>query len=35
MMITGPTATYALANAALLAGIHVSSNDQANDRVGR
>lgn len=35
MMITGPTATYALANAALMAGVHTSLDDQAEDREGR
>jgi len=34
MMITGPTATYALANAALGAGVHTSLDDQAADREG-
>lgn len=34
MLITGPTATYALANAALGAGVHTSLDDQAEDREG-
>lgn len=35
MMITGPTATYAVANAALSAGIDTSLNDLDEDREGR